>query len=69
MKKTITDILNDAGIKNVGFCAFNDVKENLLECRAKSRIPQNAKTIIKIIDISFFTNSTSIALCFDFSIL
>lgn len=46
MKKTITDILNDAGIKNVGFCAFNDVKENLLECRAKSRIPQNAKTII-----------------------
>ncbi len=46
MKKTITDILSSIGIKNVGFCAFDKVKDHLLDCRAKSRIPQNAKTII-----------------------
>ena len=32
IKTTITDILSKTGIKNVGFCAFNDVKEHLLEC-------------------------------------
>ena len=46
MKQTITDILGSIGIKNVGFCAFSSVKEHLIECRAKSRLPQNAKTII-----------------------
>ena len=46
MKQTITDILSYTGIKNVGFCAFDSVKEHLLDCRAKSRLPQNAKTII-----------------------
>lgn len=46
MKKTITDILSLNGIKNVGFCAFDSVKEHLLDCRAKSRIPKNSKTII-----------------------
>ncbi|MBR5472435.1 MAG: epoxyqueuosine reductase [Clostridia bacterium] len=46
MKQTITDILCENGIKNVGFCAFCDVEGNLLDCRAKNRLPQNAKTII-----------------------
>lgn len=46
MKSTITDILSNYGIKNVGFCAFSDVKDHLLDCRAKSRLPQNSKTII-----------------------
>ena len=46
MIKTITDILNANGIKNVGFCAFDNVKGYLLDCRAKSRIPNSAKTII-----------------------
>ena len=46
MIKTITDISKANGIKNVGFCAFDSVREHLLECRAKSRLPQNAKTII-----------------------
>ena len=46
IKTTITDILSKTGIKNVGFCAFNDVKEHLLECRAKERLPKNSKTII-----------------------
>lgn len=46
MKNNITDILFAAGIKNVGFCAFDEIKEKLLDCRAKSRIPQDAKTVI-----------------------
>lgn len=46
IRETITDILRANGIKNVGFCAFDSVKEHLLDCRSKSRIPQNAKTII-----------------------
>ena len=46
MKTTITDILSYIGIKNVGFCAFEPLKENLLDCRAKSRLPQNSKTVI-----------------------
>lgn len=46
MKTTITDILSVNDIKNVGFCAFDTVKDNLLDCRAKSRLPQNSKTII-----------------------
>lgn len=46
IKKTITDILNAYGIKNVGFCAFNSVKDHLLDCRAKNRILKNAKTVI-----------------------
>lgn len=46
MKKTITDILKASGIKNVGFCAFEDINTHLLDCRAKERLPQNAKTVI-----------------------
>ena len=46
IKSTITDILGSIGVKNVGFCAFDSVKDHLLDCRAKSRLPQNAKTII-----------------------
>ena len=45
-KSTITDVLGSIGIKNVGFCAFDSVKEHLLNCRAKLRLPQNSKTII-----------------------
>ncbi len=46
IKTTITDILRANGTRNVGFCAFDSVKEHLLECRAKSRLPKDAKTII-----------------------
>lgn len=46
MKNKITDILAQNGIKNVGFCDFYDLKDNLLDCRAKSRLPQNSKTVI-----------------------
>lgn len=46
MKQTITDILSANGIKNVGFCAFESIKDHLLDCRAKERLPQNSKTVI-----------------------
>ena len=46
MKSNITDILNACGIKNIGFCDFNLIKNRLLDCRAKNRLPQNAKTVI-----------------------
>lgn len=45
-KNMITDILSAIGIKNVGFCAFSKVQDHLLDCRAKSRIPVRAKTVI-----------------------
>ncbi len=32
-----------------GFCSFEEVENYLIDCRAKSRIPQNAKTIITLL--------------------
>lgn len=29
-----------------GFCPFDSIRDSLIECRAKSRIPDNAKTVI-----------------------
>lgn len=46
MKQRIEKIFFDCGIKDIGFCSFSVIEEALLECRAKSRIPKNAKTII-----------------------
>ncbi len=46
MKNKITEILNKADIRDVGFCAFDALRDNLIDCRAKSRIPENAKTVI-----------------------
>ncbi len=42
----IKNIFADLGITEVGFCAFSAVKNALLECRAKARLPKNAKTVI-----------------------
>ena len=44
--KKIIDIINEAGIKDVGFCAFEDISDKLFDCRAKMRLPQNSKTVI-----------------------
>lgn len=46
MTEKIKAIMNEADIKNVGFCAFHRVKDSLLECRARERIPKDAKTVI-----------------------
>ena len=29
-----------------GFCSFDSIKDSLIDCRAKNRIPDNAKTVI-----------------------
>lgn len=46
MKAEIINTLNQFGIKNIGFCDFLSLRDRLLDCRAKSRLPQNAKTVI-----------------------
>ena len=46
MTEKIKEIFYEADIKDVGFCSFDDIKDDLLECRALSRIPKNAKSVI-----------------------
>lgn len=46
MNGRITDIINMAGIRDVGFCAFETVSDRMLNCRALNRLPENAKSII-----------------------
>ena len=46
MTEKIKEILYEADIKDVGFCSFDDIKDKLLSCRAISRIPKNAKSVI-----------------------
>lgn len=42
----IIEILNSCGIKRVGFCSYEGVKNALLPCRAAKRLPENSKTVI-----------------------
>lgn len=49
MKDKITKIINKVGIKDVGFCAFSEISHTLLDCRAKERLPEGAKTVILLI--------------------
>lgn len=46
MKEKIIDIARKNGIKDVGFCEFSAIENRLIDCRAKSRIPEKAKTVI-----------------------
>ncbi len=46
MKKKIGEILNAAQIFEWRVADFNAVAEHLIECRAKERLPKNAKSII-----------------------
>ena len=48
MKEEIIKILSPYGIE-YGFCDFEKVKPHLIECSAKRRIPQNAKTVISMV--------------------
>ena len=43
----INEILNEY-FRLWGVCSFDKVKDNLHECRAKSRVPKNAKSVIVI---------------------
>lgn len=45
-KEKIIEIFNDCGIKDASFCSFLPLSTMLIECAAKRRIPQNAKTVI-----------------------
>lgn len=44
--KIITEIINAAGIRDVGFCEYAAVADRLLTCRAAARLPKGAKSII-----------------------
>lgn len=46
MTEKIKEIINKADIKDVGFCSFEKIANHLLECRAKQRLPKNAKSVI-----------------------
>lgn len=58
MNDLVFEIIKKSGITDAGFCAFDEVSEKLLECRAKQRIPQNAKTVICCIFPYKVKNST-----------
>ncbi len=45
-KGRIKEIFKEVGILDVGFCSFDSISDKLLECRAKARLPENAKTVI-----------------------
>lgn len=42
----ISDVIKAVTDVSFGFCPFSAVSDRLLECRAKNRLPKNAKTII-----------------------
>lgn len=46
MIEKIKELLIKADIRDVGFCDYNEIKDRLLDCRAKARIPQGAKSVI-----------------------
>lgn len=39
-------VLAELPIKEYSYCAFSEVEDRLLECAAKKRLPENAKTVI-----------------------
>ncbi len=45
MEKTVA-LLRKLTDVPFGFCAFSEISDRLLECRAKQRIPENANTVI-----------------------
>lgn len=46
MKDFLDNILPEKGIEFYGFCEFKNFENSLFECRAKSRIPSDSKTVI-----------------------
>ncbi len=46
MNDQIAAIFFKHGITEVGFCGFDTVRDHLLDCRAKKRIPEGAKSIL-----------------------
>lgn len=48
-KVQILEILKKSGILDASFCAYIPLLPYLIDCRAKSRIPKNAKTVLPCI--------------------
>lgn len=46
MTRKILDIVSKTGIEDWGVCSFSAVADKLIECRAKQRLPKNAKSIL-----------------------
>lgn len=46
IKQKVKEILLDSQIKESAICEFSFVANNLIDCRAKARLPKNAKSII-----------------------
>ncbi len=46
MKQKIKEIFSQLNISEVSFCEFQFVEGQLLECRAKNRLPNGAQTVI-----------------------
>ncbi|MCQ2478909.1 MAG: DUF1730 domain-containing protein [Clostridia bacterium] len=46
MIESIRGMISNCGIKDFAFLPFDAVKNDLLDCRAKNRLPKEAKTVI-----------------------
>ena len=46
LKEILNEILEKSGIENFGFCDFSLLENDLIECAAKSRLPENSKSVI-----------------------
>lgn len=49
MKDFLAEIFKNEGIEFYGFCDFSLLKNELFECLAKKRIPNNAATVITVL--------------------
>lgn len=49
MINAVKCIINYFGLEEFGVCRFKDIEHNLINCRAKSRLPLNAKSIITML--------------------
>ena len=49
MREKIGEILEKQGIKTFGFCDFSLLKNCLLNCKAKERLPKNSKSVITVL--------------------
>ena len=49
MYNFLSKILKNKGIKYYGFCDFSELKNELFECSAKRRLPENSATVITML--------------------
>ena len=49
MNNFLSEIFKNKGIEFYGFCDFLSLKNELFECSAKRRLPENSKTVITVL--------------------